>query len=112
MAWPLRIEFPGAFYHVMNRGNTGMDIFGSERDREKFLEYVGKAVVRYEIKVHTYYLMSTHYHTLIETPHANLSQAIKWINVSYAVYFNRKRRRSGICFMGGLKRCWLMRMNI
>jgi hypothetical protein len=49
MARPLRIEFPGAFYHVMNRGNTGMDIFRSERDREKFLEYVGKAVKRYEI---------------------------------------------------------------
>ena len=44
MARPLRIEFPGAFYHVMNRGNTGLPIFRSERDREKFLEYVGKAV--------------------------------------------------------------------
>jgi hypothetical protein len=43
MARPLRIEFPGAFYHVMNRGNAGMDIFRSKRDREKFLEYVGKA---------------------------------------------------------------------
>jgi putative transposase len=103
MARPLRIEFPGAFYHVMNRGNTGMDIFKSWRDREKFLEYVGKAVKRYEIKVHTYCLMSTHYHLLIETPHANLSQAIKWINVSYAVYFNRKRRRSGHLFQGRFK---------
>ena len=53
MARPLRIEFPGAFYHVMNRGNTGMDIYRSERDREKFLEYVGEAVKRYGIKVHT-----------------------------------------------------------
>jgi len=103
MARPLRIEFPGAFYHVMNRGNTGMDIFESERDREKFLEYVGKAVVRYEIKVHTYCLMSTHYHILIETPHANLSQVIKWINVSYSIYFNRKRRRCGHLFQGRFK---------
>ena len=54
MARPLRIEFPGAFYHVMNRGNTGMDILKSGRDRERFFEYVGKAVERYEIKVHTY----------------------------------------------------------
>jgi hypothetical protein len=52
MARPLRIEFPGVFYHVMNRGNTGMDIYRSERDREKFLEYVGEAVKRYGIKVH------------------------------------------------------------
>jgi putative transposase len=78
MARPLRIEYPGAFYHVMNRGNTGMAIFKSERDREKFLEYVGRAVKRYDIKVHTYCLMSTHYHFLIETPQANLSQAVKW----------------------------------
>jgi len=95
MARPLRIEFPGAFYHVMNRGNTGMDIYRSERDREKLLEYVGEAVKRYGIKVHTYCLMTTHYHFSIETPHANLSQAIKWINVGYSVYFNRKRRRFG-----------------
>jgi len=103
MARPLRIEFPGAFHHVMNRGNTGMDIFRSEKDREKFLEYVQKAVERFEIKVHTYCLMTTHYHFLMETPHANLSQAVKWINVSYAVYFNRKRRRSGHLFQGRFK---------
>ena len=93
MARPLRIEFPGAFYHVMNRGNEGKNIFKSKRDREKFLEYVGKAVERYELKIHTYCLMTTHYHFLIETPYPNLSQAIKWINVSFAVYFNRKRKR-------------------
>lgn len=103
MARPLRIEFPGAFYHVMNRGNTGTKIFRSERDREKFLDYVGKAVERYDIKVHTYCLMGTHYHLLIETPHGNLSQAIKWINVSYSVYFNRKRRRFGHLFQGRFK---------
>jgi putative transposase len=103
MARPLRIEFAGAFYHVMNRGNAGMDIFRSRRDREKFLEYVGKAVDRYEIKVHTYCLMTTHYHILIETPQANLSQAIKWINVAYSIYFNRKRRRFGHLFQGRFK---------
>ena len=85
MARPLRIEYPGAFYHVMHRGNAGSDIFKSTRDREKFLEYVGKAVARYEIKIHTYCLMTNHYHFLIETPYANLSQAIKWVNVSYVV---------------------------
>jgi len=94
---------PGAFYHVMNRGNTVLHIFRSERDRGKFLEYVCKAVKRYDIKVHTYCLMSTHYHLLIETPHSNLSQAIKWINVGYSVYFNRKRRRFGHLFQGRFK---------
>jgi putative transposase len=103
MARSIRIEFPGAFYHVMNRGNSGMDIYRNDRDREKFLEYISKAVERYGIKVHTYCLMTTHYHILIETPHANLSQAIKWINVSYSVYFNRKRRLSGHVFQGRFK---------
>jgi len=103
MARPLRIEYPGAFYHVMHRGNAGSDIFKSVRDREKFLEYIGKAVERYDIKVHTYCLMTNHYHLLIETPHPNLSQAIKWINVGYVAYFNRKRRRSGHLFQGRYK---------
>jgi REP element-mobilizing transposase RayT len=103
MARPLRIEYPGAFYHVMHRGNAGSDIFISIRDREKFLEYVGKAVERYDIKIHSYCLMTNHYHFLIETPHPNLSQAIKWINVSYVAYFNRKRRRSGHLFQGRFK---------
>ena len=103
MARPLRIEYAGAFYHVMHRGNAGSDLFQNDRDREKLLEYFGKAVERYEIKVHTYCLMTNHYHLLIETPHPNLSQAIKWINVSYAAYFNRKRRRSGHLFQGRFK---------
>jgi len=80
-----------------------MDLFRSERDREKFLGYVQTAVKRYGIKVHAYCLMTTHYHFLIETPHANLSQAVKWINVSYSVYFNRKRRRAGHLFQGRFK---------
>lgn len=103
MARPLRIEYPGAFYHVMHRGNAGSDIFKSIRDQEKFLEYVGKAVERYGIKIHSYCLMTNHYHFLIETPHPNLSQAIKWINVGYVAYFNRKRRRSGHLFQGRFK---------
>ncbi len=103
MARALRIEYPGAFYHVMHRGNAGSDIFKSERDRERFLEYLDKAVERYRLRVHTYCLMTNHYHLLIETQQANLSQAIKWINVSYAAYFNRKRRRSGHLFQGRYK---------
>ncbi len=103
MARPLRIEYPGAFYHVMHRGNDGTEIFKSSKDREKFLEYVGKAAERYSIKIHSYCLMTNHYHLLIETPHPNLSQAIKWINVGYVAYFNRKHRRSGHLFQGWFK---------
>lgn len=103
MARPLRIEYPGAFYHVMHRGNAQSDIYESERDREKFLEYLSLSVERFEIKIHTYCLMTNHYHLLVETPQPNLSQAVKWINVSYAAYFNRERQRSGHLFQGRFK---------
>ena len=103
MARPLRIEYPGAFYHVIHLGNAGERIFRSKRDREKFLENVAKAVERFRIKVHTYCLMTNHYHFLVETPEANLSRAVQWINVSYAAYFNRKRDRIGHLFQGRFK---------
>jgi len=103
VARPLRIEYPGAFYHVLHRGNAGEAIFRSKRDREKFLENVAKAVERFRIKVHTYCLMTNHYHFLVETPEANLSRAVQWINVSYAAYFNRKRDRIGHLFQGRFK---------
>jgi len=103
MARPLRIEYPGAFYHVVNRGNAGEDIFINDQDRKKFLEYLEKAIERFEIRIHTYCLMTNHYHLLVETPQANLSRAVKWINVSYAVYFNRKRQRRGHLFQGRFK---------
>ena len=103
MARPLRIEYPGAYYHILNRGNAGERIFVSHRDKEKFLEYLEKAVQRFSITVHTYCLMGNHYHLLIETPQANLSAAIQWLNVSYATYFNRKRHRRGHLFHGRFK---------
>ena len=103
MVRPLRIEYPGAHYHVINRGNAGEIIFKSNRDREKFLEYLEKAVDRFGIVIHSYCLMSNHYHLLIETPNANLSAAIQWLNVSYATYFNKKRNRQGHLFQGRFK---------
>ena len=103
MARPLRIEYPGAFYHVINRGNAGEDIFKSNRDRERFLEYLEAASERFSIRIHTYCLMTNHYHLLVETPESNLSRAVQWINVSYAVYFNIKRRRRGHLFQGRFK---------
>lgn len=103
MARPLRIEYPGAFYHVISRGNAGGSIFRSKRDREKFLGYLARSVWRYSIKVHTYCLMTNHFHLLVETPEGNLSKAIQWLNVSYATYFNRKRNRQGHLFQGRFK---------
>ena len=80
MARPLRIEYPGALYHVTSRGNEQKDVFKSQRDREKFLSYLESAVVRYGAVIHTWCLMSNHYHLLLETPSVNPSQIMKQIN--------------------------------
>jgi len=103
MARPLRVEYPGAYYHVINRGNAGEKILKNKRDKEKFLEYLALAVERFSIVVHTYCLMDNHYHILLQTQEANLSKSIQWLNVSYATYFNKKRQRNGHLFQGRFK---------
>ncbi len=103
MGRPLRIEYPGAFYHVTSRGNERKDVFKSRRDREKFLEYLESATERYGAVIHVYCLMSNHYHLLIETPDGNLSQIMRHINGAYTNYFNAKRKRSGHLFQGRYK---------
>ena len=103
MARPLRVEYPGAFYHVINRGNHRERLFKSARDYEKFVQYLEKAAVRYALIVHTYCLMGNHYHLLVETPEPNLSMTMQWLNVSYATYFNRKQDRNGHLFQGRFK---------
>ncbi|NIS62305.1 MAG: hypothetical protein GTO13_16885 [Proteobacteria bacterium] len=103
MARPLRVEYPGAFYHVISRGNGGERIFRTKSDYTKLLEYLEKATERFAVTLHTYCLMSNHYHLLIETPQPNLSTAIQWVNVSYAGYFNRRHRRTGHLFQGRFK---------
>lgn len=103
VARPLRVEYPGAHYHVINRGNAGENIFETNKDREKFLIYLGKAVERFSLTIHTYCLMANHYHLLVETPKANLSAAMQWLSVSYAVYYNRKQQRRGHLFEGRFK---------
>jgi putative transposase len=103
MARPLRIEYPGAFYHVTSRGNEQKDIFKSRRDREQFLSYLKSSTERYGAVIHAYCLMSNHYHLLLETPEGNLSQIMRHINGAYTTYFNVKRKRAGHLFQGRFK---------
>jgi REP element-mobilizing transposase RayT len=103
MARPLRVEYAGAFYHVLSRGNSHEKIYASKRDYERFLQYVEKASERFAFIIHAYCLMSNHYHLLVETPEPNLSMTMQWLNVSYATYFNRKRDRNGHLFQGRFK---------
>lgn len=103
MARPLRIEYPGAFYHVIQRGNDRKNIFISDQDRIKFFEYLSVIHTRYKVDIHTYCLMNNHYHLILETKNANLTKAMHYLNTSYTVYFNVKRKRSGHLFQGRYK---------
>ena len=103
MARPLRIQYPGAYYHVTSRGNEKKIIFGEEKDRQQFLAYLESAVVRYGAKIHVWCLMGNHYHLLLETPNGNLSQIMRHINGAYTTYYNIKQKMSGHLFQGRYK---------
>jgi putative transposase len=100
-AW--RIEFDGAFYHVMSRGNEGKKIFFGDDDRHGFLVVVGEISERFGIDVFAYVLMDNHYHLLIRTQRANLSKAMQWLGVTYTRRFNNKHSRIGHLFQGRFK---------
>ncbi len=100
-AW--RIEFDGAFYHVMSRGNEGRNIFFDDNDRYGFLGVVGEISERFEIDIFAYVLMDNHYHLLIRTQQANLSKAMQWLGVTYTRRFNNKHSRIGHLFQGRFK---------
>ena len=103
MARPLRIEYPGAFYHITSRGNEQNNIFKNDRDYERFLTYIETSVQRYRAIIHAYCLMNNHYHLLLETPMGNLSQIMRHINGAYTTYYNTKRQRAGHLFQGRYK---------
>ena len=103
MARQLRIEYEGAFYHIVQRGIERKDIFISDKDKEKFLSYLNGSFVKYRAIFHSYVLMNNHYHLILETPRANLSKIMHYLNTSYAAYFNTKRRRVGPLYQGRFK---------
>lgn len=103
MGRPRRLEYPGAFYHVMSRGNGGQAVYKMQRDFASFLIFLGEACERYGLLVHSFCLMTNHYHLLIETPHGNLSAAMHWLNSSYVKKFNRQHQQQGHLFRGRYK---------
>jgi REP element-mobilizing transposase RayT len=100
MARPLRIEFAGAVYHVTSRGNARQDIVIDDRDRTVFLTVLAQVVDRYGWLCHAYCLMDNHYHLLLETPQANLSQGMRQLNGRYTQAYNRRHHRVGHLFQG------------
>jgi REP element-mobilizing transposase RayT len=100
MARPLRIEFPGAVYHVTSRGNARQPIFTNDEDRDGFLDILSTVVERFHWLCHAYCLMENHYHLLIETPNGNLSKGMRELNGVYTQRFNQRYRRVGHLFQG------------
>lgn len=103
MARPLRIEFPGAIYHVTSRGNARRQIFLDDADREAFLATLAWVIERFKWICHAYCLMDNHFHLMIETPEANLSRGMRQLNGVYTQGFNRRHRIVGHLFQGRFK---------
>jgi putative transposase len=95
-----RIEFPGASYHVMSRGNGGADIFCGDKDRRLFLDTLGESCQRSDWEIHAYVLMRNHYHFLLVTPQGNLVDGMKWFQGTFTQRFNAVHRRRGHLFQG------------
>jgi REP element-mobilizing transposase RayT len=100
MSRPLRLLFPGAWYHVMNRGAGRRAIFKGDTDRERFLALLGELNERYRIECHAYCLMGNHYHVLLHTPEANLVRGMRHLNGVYTQRFNHAHRSDGALFRG------------
>ena len=103
MARPLRIEYVGAVYHVMARGNQGQPIFRDDKDRRRFLETLGEAAEKTGWRIHAYVLMGNHYHLLVETPEGNLVAGMKWLQGAYTQRFNGRHKVFGHLFQGRYK---------
>jgi len=103
MALRPRIEFSGAFYHVISRGDHGEAIYRDDNDREGFLICLGEVCERTGWKIHAFVLMNNHYHLLLETPEPNLVVGMKWLQGTYTQRFNRRHNLRGHLFQGRYK---------
>ena len=103
MARPLRIEYPGALYHLTARGDGQEDIFQDDADRLEFLSVLAAVVGRFGWRLYAYCLMDNHYHLMVETPKANLSLGMRQLNGVYTQRINRRHKRVGHVFQGRFK---------
>ncbi len=103
MARPLRIDVAGMWYHIMSRGNTRKNIFLCDDDYNKFIKELADSCESYNIEIHSYVLMSNHFHFFLKTNEANLSRFMHRQLTSYTSWFNRKYERVGHLFQGRYK---------
>src|SRR5271166_5556376 len=99
----LRLEYPGAIYHVMNRGDRRDDIVWDEADRRRFAEALGEACGKTGWQVHAWCLMRNHFHLVVETPQPNLVAGMQWLLGTYTARFNRRHKVFGHLFSGRYK---------
>ncbi len=103
MVRTLRIEYPGAWYHVACRGNRRSRIYGDDKDRIRFLKALKESVEVFNVEVHCYVLMSNHFHFLLRTPEANLGRFMQRFNTAYITYYNLCHHKSGHLYQGRYK---------
>jgi len=96
----LRVQFPGAIYHVTIRGNGREDIFADDHDRERFLRRLAESLETYGVRLYLFCLMSNHVHLVLETPRGNLSRFMQSVETGYTVYYNFRHNRSGHVLQG------------
>ena len=103
MARKLRVQYPGAIYHVMNRGDRREPVFEDDNDHTLFLDTLGEACRKTGWRVHAWCLMANHFHLVIETPQGNLVPGMKWLLATYTGRFNRRHKQLGHLFSGRYK---------
>lgn len=103
MPRPLRIQYPGAVYHVMNRGNARQAIFEDAADANRFIEILDQIAAPLDWRCYAYCLMTSHYHLVLQTPQPNLSAGMQALSARYTQEFNRRHRRDGHLFRGRFK---------
>ena len=99
----LRMEYPGAIYHVLNRGDRREPIFRDDQDHLRFLKTLEQACTKTDWQVHAYCLMQNHFHLVLETPNANLVAGMRWFLSTYTARFNRRHKLFGHLFSGRYK---------
>ena len=111
MARALRIKYKGALYHITSRGNERRNIFVNNSDREFFIQTLKESLNIYNVILYSYVLMSNHFHFLLETPLANLSEFMRQFNITYTSYYNRKYNRVGHLYQGRYKSILIQKEN-
>ncbi|MFC1814455.1 transposase [Thermodesulfobacteriota bacterium] len=103
MSRPLRIQYPDAWYHVMNRSRRGDVVFTGKKDYDVFIDLLKELAENYNVKIAAYCLMSNHYHLLVQTPLANISRAMRHLNGVYTQRYNKIHHCDGQLFKGRFK---------